>query len=138
MPHTTRVASSRSTTNQPVYSNAEYAGTIFAFANSIGNTAGFFVPLLAGVFVENAYDRVHWTPFWLATAAIMGCSGLIFLIFGQTRRQDFSLDEPDAAGSEAQVELSDLELWSSLEKKTRRNHLITRNNNNNNKTTALM
>lgn len=68
----------------------EFAGTIFAFANSIGNTAGFFVPLLAGAFVRDAYDREQWTPFWLTTAAIMGSSGLIFLVFGETRRQDYA------------------------------------------------
>lgn len=69
----------------------EYAGTIYACANSIGNTAGFGVPLLAGVVVgENSYDREHWTPFWLITAAIMCSSGLIFLVFGETRRQDFT------------------------------------------------
>lgn len=73
----------------------EYAGTIFAFANTIGNTAGFLVPLLAGVIVENPYEREQWTPFWFTTATIMGCSGLIFLIFGETRRQDFEKDRGD-------------------------------------------
>lgn len=72
----------------------EYAGTIFAFANSIGNTAGFFVPLLAGVFVENAWQREQWTPFWLITASIMCFSGLIFLAFGDSRQQDFARDTP--------------------------------------------
>lgn len=67
----------------------DYAGTIFAFANSVGNTAGFFAPSLVGVFVHSARDREQWTPFWLTTAAIMGCSGLIFLVFGEVRRQDF-------------------------------------------------
>lgn len=70
----------------------EYAGTIFAFANSVGNTAGFFVPLLAGFIVKNGHDRDQWTPFWITTGCIMGCSGMIFLIFGETRRQDFSAD----------------------------------------------
>lgn len=73
----------------------EYAGTLFAFANSIGNTAGFFVPLLAGALVSNPYDREHWTPFWLCTATIMGLSGTVFLIFGVTRRQEFGPDLPD-------------------------------------------
>lgn len=65
---------------------------MFAFANSVGNTAGVFVPELAGLIVKNPYDREQWTPFWLTTAAIMGSSGLIFLIFGVTRRQEFGPD----------------------------------------------
>lgn len=71
----------------------EFAGTIFAFANSIGNTAGVIVPLLAGLIVRDTYKREHWTPFWLTSASIMGCSGLIFLIFGKTNRQNFSKDQ---------------------------------------------
>lgn len=54
------------------------------------------MPLLAGAFLTDANQREQWTPFWLTTAAIMGCSGVIFLVFGETRRQDFSLDAPDA------------------------------------------
>uniref|UniRef100_A0A6G1S5W4 Sialin n=1 Tax=Aceria tosichella TaxID=561515 RepID=A0A6G1S5W4_9ACAR len=73
----------------------EFAGTIFALANSIGNTAGFFVPILAGVIVDEQYRRESWTPFWLTTASIMGCSGVIFLIFGVTRRQNYSVDEDE-------------------------------------------
>lgn len=70
----------------------EYAGTIFAFCNTIGNTAGFLVPILAAAFITDAYERAQWTPFWMTTAAIMGCSGLIFLICGETSRQDLTLD----------------------------------------------
>jgi len=51
------------------------------------------VPLLAGAIVRDAHQREQWTPFWLTTAAIMGSSGLIFLFFGETRRQDFWSDE---------------------------------------------
>jgi MFS family permease len=77
----------------------EFAGTIFALANSIGNTAGFFVPILAGVIVQEQYVREQWTPFWLTSAAIMGCSGLIFLVFGETRRQNYSLETDDQLGA---------------------------------------
>lgn len=50
------------------------------------------MPILAGAFVRDAYERVQWTPFWLTTAAIMGTSGLIFVIFGETSRQNFAAD----------------------------------------------
>lgn len=74
----------------------EFAGTIFAFANSVGNTAGFIVPLCAGFFVkDSAHNRDSWVPFWLTTALIMAVSGLIFLVFGETRRQDFSKEPND-------------------------------------------
>lgn len=48
------------------------------------------MPLLAAAFVENAYERDQWTPFWLTTASIMGTSGLVFLFFGVTRRQEYA------------------------------------------------
>lgn len=64
------------------------------------------MPLLAGVFVENAYEREQWTPFWLTTAAIMCTSGLIFLVFGETRRQDFARDTPP--GGPGQLELPEV------------------------------
>lgn len=51
------------------------------------------MPNLAGYFVVDAYDREQWTPFWLTTAAIMCSSGLIFILLGETRRQDFSIDD---------------------------------------------
>lgn len=51
------------------------------------------MPLLAGAFVEDAYQRDQWTPFWLTSAAIMGSSGLIFLIFGDTSRQHFAEED---------------------------------------------
>lgn len=82
--------------------NAEYAGTIYAFANSVGNTAGFFVPLLAGAIVNDAYERVQWTPFWLTSATILACSGLIFLVLGDTSRHDFSRKQKQATASSAE------------------------------------
>lgn len=69
----------------------EFAGTIFAFANSIGNTAGVLVPFLAGLIVRDFDRRDDWMPFWLTSATIMGSSGLIFLLLGQTNRRDYSL-----------------------------------------------
>lgn len=53
------------------------------------------MPHLAGFIVHNAYEREQWTPFWMTTATIMGCSGMIFLVFGETDRQDFSVDALD-------------------------------------------
>lgn len=67
----------------------EFAGTIFAFANSVGNTAGFFAPTLAGLLIKNNKKRDEWTPFWFCTSAIMCFSGLVFLIFGDTKPQDY-------------------------------------------------
>lgn len=60
----------------------------------MGNTAGVFVPYLAAAFITDPYERAQWTPFWMTTAAIMGCSGLIFLICGETSRQDLTKDKP--------------------------------------------
>lgn len=51
------------------------------------------MPLLAGAFVTDAYQREQWTPFWLTSAAIMATSGLVFLVFGDTSRQDFVADK---------------------------------------------
>ncbi|KAG9510365.1 putative inorganic phosphate cotransporter [Fragariocoptes setiger] len=68
--------------------STNYSGTIFAFANTVGNTAGILAPALVGILVKDPHVREQWTPFWLITAAIMAFSGIVFLLFGVVSRQD--------------------------------------------------
>lgn len=96
------------------------------------------MPILAGAFVQDPYQREQWTPFWLTSAAIMGSSGLIFLIFGDTSRQHFA-DDDEKEEEEEDEEEEDVAVADAAvdDEEGAKGTNVDENNNNNNNDNAV-
>lgn len=68
----------------------EYPGTVFAYANSLANLAGFFGPNIMTAMVDNPEDHGSWTSIWLLSAMIFLTGGLLFCLFAENDPQNYS------------------------------------------------
>ena len=76
--------------------SVDFSGTIYAIGNCVGSSTGFIVPLVFSQIVTEPYSRAQWNLYFYVTAAVTALGGIIFLIFGQNKMQDFSKDLSDS------------------------------------------
>uniref|UniRef100_A0A6G1SLM3 Sialin n=1 Tax=Aceria tosichella TaxID=561515 RepID=A0A6G1SLM3_9ACAR len=75
--------------------SVDFSGTIYAIGNCVGSSTGFIVPFVFSQIVTDPYSRSHWDTYFYTAAVITALGATIFLIFGQNKMQDFSLDVDD-------------------------------------------
>jgi MFS family permease len=76
--------------------SVDFSGTIYAIGNCVGSSTGFIVPYVYSQIVTEPYSRAQWEVYFYTAAVITALGGLIFLIFGQNKMQDFSKDLDDS------------------------------------------
>lgn len=72
----------------------DFSGTIYAIGNCMGSSTGFIVPFVFSRIVEDPYSRTQWNLYFYLAAFVCSLGGLIFVVFGQNKMQDFSSDQP--------------------------------------------
>lgn len=80
----------------PTEISAEFGGTIYAVANSVGSMNGFIVPLVQGFMITEAGDIDQWNVFLFLAAGVSLAGNLVFLVLGDNQPQDFSCRDEEA------------------------------------------
>ncbi|XP_046544379.1 sialin-like [Haliotis rubra] len=60
-----------------------FAGILMGISNSFGTTTGFIGPVVVGVLTKDNPSMGQWRVFFLITAAIYACGGIVFLLFSE-------------------------------------------------------
>ncbi|XP_026495630.2 uncharacterized transporter slc-17.2-like [Vanessa tameamea] len=71
-----------------------FAGTLYGFANGIGNTAGFITPIVTAYFTKNGNGFAEWRPVFITGASLYIASALYFILFGTGETQPWNYIAP--------------------------------------------
>ncbi|CAH2010250.1 unnamed protein product [Acanthoscelides obtectus] len=72
-----------------------FAGSIFGIISFIGGTTGFIVPAITGAFINHGNTIANWTWAWVIGGCMYISSGLIFILFGSTKQQEWNKKKED-------------------------------------------
>ncbi|CAH2000612.1 unnamed protein product [Acanthoscelides obtectus] len=72
-----------------------FAGSIFGIISFIGGTTGFIVPAITGAFINHGNTIANWTWAWIIGGCMYIGSGLIFILFGSTKQQEWNKKKED-------------------------------------------
>ena len=64
-----------------------YTTIVFGLTNTMANLTGVIGPLIMAFLVSDAGTEEEWQNVFYVAAAILGFSGVIYLIFGTSNRQ---------------------------------------------------
>lgn len=78
-------------TNLPTEVSADFGGTIYGIANSVGSSTGFLIPILCGLIVTDVQDVSQWNIFLYLAAGVSLVGSLTFLVIGGNEPEDFAL-----------------------------------------------
>lgn len=75
----------------PVDMSAKYSATLFGLANMCGMTTGFIGPFVVGAVIDSdpEHARRQWSIIFYFSGAFNMLGGLIFLLLGSAKPQEF-------------------------------------------------
>lgn len=95
----------------PTEVSAEFGGTIYGIANTVGSSTGFIIPVVCSALVTDADKMDQWNNFMYTAAGVSVIGTLIFLILIGTNPEDFTKDSKDKVHpSQDQSSSQDIEL----------------------------
>lgn len=88
----------------------EYPGTVFAFANTVANTAGIIGPEMMNRLVTDPTSHGSWSSLWMISALIFAIGGVVFCIFAQNQPQNYCRKPKPGSRTAGSKSLSEAQL----------------------------
>ncbi|GIY35651.1 putative inorganic phosphate cotransporter [Caerostris extrusa] len=79
----------------PLDMTVVFAGTLMGIVSTMASTAGFIIPLIVGSLTNTEQTLSQWNKVMYISSGVSVVSGIIFVIFGSAKLQDWDTPEPN-------------------------------------------